>query len=514
MAKVIRFGEPVEAEVPIAPQPSTNLLMANLVQNHDPLVQVYFVKGIHNKILSHINETPRIESGGVLVGHPFRSQEDSNIFVVVTGAIPQHSRNRGVAHFTVGPEETAVVRQEIEERYPGQVSVGWYHSHPGHGVFLSGQDMVIVSNIYNASWHIALVIDPSRNEEGLFIGPNGSQIGPPGGQKFGTSWVELSKIPDSLRAIAFFNEAKDAFDGGRTHDAKRTLDDLAHLIEDSEELSYWQDAPQLTKLKTEVAESVNNATIAESPEIGIDGPGYSSPEPSRPPANPTLLWLLVSAGCTFAFAVTLLMIAFFFQETSVTIVTNWGILLSAVAVVCAGYAIFSRPNNNHANSNSTKLETRISSKALVHQIFPLGIISIVFILWCIYIDLSSDIYSNTAILKGDKVNKNITPKIEVISTSVPQTPAILKTKGAPPHTKPVVTVTFSNADQDGMKDSLIDNTSSIFTLTLTPTRAYLLVEPVTQTMQTTTTMDLSNINIFTSSAHIVTNVITDQNNSE
>lgn len=507
MAKIIRFGEPIEIEIPIAPQPSVHLKTKNLVQSQDAVFRVYFVKGIHKKIWDHINDTPRIESGGVLVGHPFRSQEDDRVFVVITGAIPQDSRNRGVAHFTVGPEETAAVRQEIEEQYPGQVAVGWYHSHPGHGVFLSGQDMVIVRSIYNASWHIALVIDPSRKEEGLFIGPNGEQLGPPGGQEFGTSWEKLLEIPDSLKAIALYNQAQDAFEAGRVHDAKHAIEELLQLIKNREELSYWHVASKLTELKTKIAESVANATVAEPPEVVSNGPSYPTLEGSRQPASPTLAWLLIAVGSTFIFATTLLTVAFFFQETSTAIVTSWGILLSTIAIFFAGYTIVHQPSNSHVNSNRTRQGPPNSSRAVAHRILSLGIISIVLILWGTYIVLPSYNFSDKASLDSNEVDRNVAPRTEVRSTSMPQTRTMISTEGTPPATT-TVTVTLSAVYQDGITNGLVYDISSTPTPILIPTVTHLPIKSVSETTKITSTTDLSNTAIVTSSTLTVTDAIT------
>jgi proteasome lid subunit RPN8/RPN11 len=46
--------------------------------------------------------------------------------------------------------------------------VGWYHSHPGYGIFLSATDQHTHAVYFPRSWHIALVVDPKRNQAGVF----------------------------------------------------------------------------------------------------------------------------------------------------------------------------------------------------------------------------------------------------------------------------------------------------------------------------------------------------------
>jgi hypothetical protein len=46
--------------------------------------------------------------------------------------------------------------------------VGWYHTHPDWGVFLSGMDMFICDNFFNKPLDVAFVIDPCRQERSFF----------------------------------------------------------------------------------------------------------------------------------------------------------------------------------------------------------------------------------------------------------------------------------------------------------------------------------------------------------
>lgn len=59
---------------------------------------------------------------------------------------------------------------QLRDRHPkhGWKIVGWYHSHPNFGIFLSGTDQNTHRIYFPKPWHIALVIDPKRNLEGIF----------------------------------------------------------------------------------------------------------------------------------------------------------------------------------------------------------------------------------------------------------------------------------------------------------------------------------------------------------
>ena len=63
----------------------------------------------------------------------------------------------------------------LERDHPEQQIVGWYHSHPGFGIFLSEHDLFIHRNFFSGAAQIALVVDPLQGHEGVF-GWQGDEI--------------------------------------------------------------------------------------------------------------------------------------------------------------------------------------------------------------------------------------------------------------------------------------------------------------------------------------------------
>src|SRR5207247_9572037 len=60
----------------------------------------------------------------------------------------------------------------MDQSYPDMRILGWYHTHPGHGIFLSDMDLFIHKHFFNLPWHVAFVFDPQNQEEGLFAWRN------------------------------------------------------------------------------------------------------------------------------------------------------------------------------------------------------------------------------------------------------------------------------------------------------------------------------------------------------
>jgi proteasome lid subunit RPN8/RPN11 len=75
------------------------------------------------------------------------------------------------------PHRLAEVANDIVEgRIQGRI-VGWYHSHPGHGLFLSQTDVETHMRFYQFSaYAISLVADPKSEEFGIWTYENGAGV--------------------------------------------------------------------------------------------------------------------------------------------------------------------------------------------------------------------------------------------------------------------------------------------------------------------------------------------------
>jgi len=55
--------------------------------------------------------------------------------------------------------------------------LGWFHSHPDFGCFLSSTDLATQREIFSESYHVALVVDPIRDYYKFFTLDNNSNKG-------------------------------------------------------------------------------------------------------------------------------------------------------------------------------------------------------------------------------------------------------------------------------------------------------------------------------------------------
>lgn len=106
------------------------------------------------------------EVGGLLLGEVY--EEQARFLVSVALALPAHHTEASLAYLTF-TGETWLDLIARRAAYPELKTVGWYHSHPGMGVFFSSSDLFIHRNFFgDQPWYIALVIDPLSGELGVF----------------------------------------------------------------------------------------------------------------------------------------------------------------------------------------------------------------------------------------------------------------------------------------------------------------------------------------------------------
>ncbi len=112
-------------------------------------------------MLSKAARADRTEIGGFLIGKITRDK-----IIVTRATFPRQRGSR--THVYINDADMAILAEELAERGTGEVIIGWHHTHPGLGVFMSGTD-VSTQLRYQAFFPeaIALVMDPIKFSETL-----------------------------------------------------------------------------------------------------------------------------------------------------------------------------------------------------------------------------------------------------------------------------------------------------------------------------------------------------------
>ncbi|MBI3831066.1 MAG: Mov34/MPN/PAD-1 family protein [Planctomycetes bacterium] len=134
--------------------------------------RVFFTEEAYDKMKAHAATTNEVEICGVLVGEVKR---DSNgPFLSICATIEgKHSNNYG-AQVTFTHQTWDHINAQMDKEFAKKRIVGWYHTHPGFGVFLSKMDMFIQENYFNMPFHVAVVIETKKHEEGCFAWVDGN----------------------------------------------------------------------------------------------------------------------------------------------------------------------------------------------------------------------------------------------------------------------------------------------------------------------------------------------------
>jgi proteasome lid subunit RPN8/RPN11 len=133
--------------------------------------RVCFDPAAHESIWSHARSTLADgdaikEVVGVLVGDVYR--DEGGPFLEIKASIPaEHTRNEGTeVAFT--PETWAAINRVKDARFSEERIVGWYHTHPNFGIFLSERDKFVHTTAFPQPWAVAHVVDPVQSLEGVF----------------------------------------------------------------------------------------------------------------------------------------------------------------------------------------------------------------------------------------------------------------------------------------------------------------------------------------------------------
>ena len=114
------------------------------------------------QIRQHARSSSKTEVCGVLIG------EENGSAMNITARISGLNAAQAGTYVTFTQDTWEHIYKIKDKEYPDARIVGWYHSHPGFGVFLSDHDTFIHKNFFSAPLQVAWVYDPHSDEEGCF----------------------------------------------------------------------------------------------------------------------------------------------------------------------------------------------------------------------------------------------------------------------------------------------------------------------------------------------------------
>lgn len=154
-------------------------------------------QSVLNAIHTHGSERTDVEVCGVLIGNGYHDQ--GRLYVRIEGAIRGAHAESHLAQVTFTSATWNHIYDELERDWPGRSILGWYHTHPGFGIFLSEMDHFIHRGFFSAPEQVALVYDPVSGAEGLFVWN--------AGEPERTAWVVEPDVAAEVPSPATSNQA-------------------------------------------------------------------------------------------------------------------------------------------------------------------------------------------------------------------------------------------------------------------------------------------------------------------
>ncbi|MGD0462508.1 MAG: Mov34/MPN/PAD-1 family protein [Tepidisphaeraceae bacterium] len=128
--------------------------------------QVVIRQSALNRVHEHGDGSSAVEVCGVLVGDVYR--DATSPFLQVEYVIEGEAATGSAGQVTFTADTWQHIQETMDKQFPELRIVGWYHTHPGHGIFLSEMDVFLHESFFGLPWQTALVYDPRSGEEGFF----------------------------------------------------------------------------------------------------------------------------------------------------------------------------------------------------------------------------------------------------------------------------------------------------------------------------------------------------------
>lgn len=136
-----------------------------------PLLPVFLTQEAYTRLVIHAASEADIEVGGFLVGDWCADVGTGKPFIVVESSLPARFTRQGASYLTFTQDSLVDFRAVMDDQYPDKQIIGWYHTHPRMGVFLSHYDTWLHQHFFPEPWQVALVIEPHFLHRWLLYSP-------------------------------------------------------------------------------------------------------------------------------------------------------------------------------------------------------------------------------------------------------------------------------------------------------------------------------------------------------
>ena len=134
-----------------------------------PVVRVFLAQPAYARLHVHAASDLDNEVGGILVGQWCQDPVTGSRFVVIENVLRARFTRQSRVALTFTQDSLVYFHDVIDQRFTSKQIVGWYHTHPRMGVFLSHYDTWLHDHFFPEPWQVALVMEPYSCLGGFFI---------------------------------------------------------------------------------------------------------------------------------------------------------------------------------------------------------------------------------------------------------------------------------------------------------------------------------------------------------
>ena len=149
----------------------------HLIPTHHPACDtkclVILPHAVFDKMMLYLKGDRTTERIGILTGRPYTKSSNGQLLLCVDDAISVDDIHATDIRVAIEKNAWKDVWTRLSVTVKSRI-VGWYHSHPDHGVFLSATDLATQSLWFAQEWKVAIVVDPVREEYQAFTGASGT----------------------------------------------------------------------------------------------------------------------------------------------------------------------------------------------------------------------------------------------------------------------------------------------------------------------------------------------------
>ncbi|UCE73924.1 MAG: Mov34/MPN/PAD-1 family protein [Methanomassiliicoccales archaeon] len=162
MAKPPKIVGEHKKEFRVIPPPPQDMIV-HPVDVSKGTFELYLTKTSKDKILEHCNAfaDQKLEVMGFLIGDVLRWK--NRFFSLVKDVVSTDLKATNIS-VRFAKEGFEPLFEELDGLNYDYLIVGWYHSHPGLGCFMSKKDIETQKRTFNKPYHMALVVDPLKTE--------------------------------------------------------------------------------------------------------------------------------------------------------------------------------------------------------------------------------------------------------------------------------------------------------------------------------------------------------------